>query len=353
MPELFGSVLDKAYDANTSRDPVLEQRMLLQAVAQQEALKQQQQQQQAASLLKTMGVDVSKLPIKSYNPVTGDIQMGNTYGVQSFDDILNNLVSAQESMKQRGLTGYDLKPNAKGVPIPVPQREDVGVYIIDPITGKVGLQEKVPFGSKTYKGVLTPDQMRERALATGEAKSVEENIKTTNKLGGAVKRLALLNEQFKEALPSGDRTPLEQRIVGGASNFAAKYGLLNNPKLVALKNNLRPIAINMIRAFGEVGNLSESEQQGALDVVNQSGLTDEERVAVTRQFIQYALAGASPEGIDFINKRKDIKGILDAFGVDLNKGVDVNIESVRPGAEEDGYVFKGGDPADPANWEKK
>ena len=193
--------------------------------------------------------------------------------------------------------------------------------IVNPITGEITISpsKNVPIGTRLFKGYLSPDQMRERGLVEGEIKTQQKDIETTNKLGNAVKRLGILNRQYKEAFPSGDKTPFEQRIAGGLGSWAAKRGLYENPKFVALQKNIRPIAINMIRMFGEVGNLSETEQQGAIDVVNQAGLTDEERIASTKQFMEFALGGATPSGIQYLKKnRKDIQGILDSFDIDLD-----------------------------------
>lgn len=197
---------------------------------------------------------------------------------------------------------------------------DINIFQIDPISGELKHSGSAPYGSKVYKGVLSPEQMKERAVATGEAESIKSNIQMGDKLAGAVKKLSVLNRQYNKALPTGDRTPLEQRLLGGAESWAAKKGLVDNPELVALKKNSRPIAINLIRLFGEVGNLSESEQQGALDVVSQEGLTEKERYAQVRQFAEYSLAGASEDTLKVLKKRKDIRGVLDAFGIDLSDG---------------------------------
>lgn len=194
---------------------------------------------------------------------------------------------------------------------------DKQLVTIDPTTGEQLNSFSAPYNTTFRKGVMSPEQIKQRAIAEGEGKAIETDIANTSKLGTAVKRLAIINKQFAEALPSGDRTPLEQRIYGGTEALKAKYGFSDNKKLLAIQKNLRPIAINMVRAFGEVGNLSETEQQGAIDTVDQAGLTDQERIESTRQFIEYALAGARPESLELIKKRKDIRGVLDAFGVDL------------------------------------
>lgn len=196
--------------------------------------------------------------------------------------------------------------------------EDINIYQVDPITGEMVNVGTAPYGSKVYKGIMSPEDIQKRAEAEGRGKAIEENIKTTSKLANAVSRLAVLNKQFNEALPTGDKTPIEQRIGGNINTWAAKAGIVDNSKLVALQKNIRPIAIQMIRAFGEVGNLSETEQQGAIDVVTMQGITEEERAESVKQFIEFALAGASPESVRYIKDRKDIQGILDAYGVDLS-----------------------------------
>lgn len=214
--------------------------------------------------------------------------------------------------------GLEVNPNA-----------DAGgksVALVDPITGEIKSNFSVPRGTRVYKGMLSTEQMKERGLVSGEVKAEQKDIEATQKLSNAVKRLKIINKQFKEAFPSGDRTPLEQRIAGKAAILGVKTGLYRNPKLLALQRNIRPIAINMIRMFGEVGNLSESEQQGAIDVVNQANLTDEERIAATKQFIEFALSGAGPSGISYLkNNRQDIQGILDSFNVQLDEGGEASL----------------------------
>ncbi len=222
----------------------------------------------------------------------------NTGRQQAFD---NNLATREQKRKE------ELYKSGKGV------------YQTDPITGELKEVGNVGYRDIVQKGVMSPDQMKDRAVAQGEAEFTKKNMEQSGKLGTAVKRLALLNKQFKKALPSGDKTPLEQRISGNTSAWAAKMGLIDNPELVALKKNVRPMAINLIRLFGEVGNLAQTEQQGAMDIVEQEGLTDEERIAQTRQFIEYALAGANPEGIKMLTSNSEMQGILDAFGVDLGQ----------------------------------
>jgi len=145
----------------------------------------------------------------------------------------------------------------------------------------------------------------------------KKEIESGKKLNTAVKRLSLLNRQFNEALPTFDKTAIEQRLSGKLSSIAAKWGVKENTKLLALLSNSRPIAINLIRAFGEVGNLSETEQQGALEVVDQAGLTEDERLDKVRQFAEFALAGASPEALDEMMKDPGVVDIVNTIGIKI------------------------------------
>ena len=172
--------------------------------------------------------------------------------------------------------------------------------------------ERAPPGSTVKILPLEPSVFAEREKA-------KKTVDQARRVGEAVNKLAVLNRQFKEAFPSGDKTPLEQRITGTIETMKAKYGFTNNAKLVALQRNIRPLAINMIRLFGEVGNLSETEQKGAIDVVSQANLTARERIEQTRQFIEFSLAGANPDAVKLISQREDIKGVLSSFGVDLGQ----------------------------------
>ena len=164
---------------------------------------------------------------------------------------------------------------------------------------------------------LNPEFQEEKSRREGEGKAIEKSFESSEKLSQAVRRLSVINKQFKEALPSGDKTPVEQRISAWADVIGAKTGIKPNPKLLAIKQNVRPMAINLIRLFGEVGNLSQSEQQGAIDVIELEGRTDEERVASVRQFAEFALSGAPPDAINYILQQADVKEIIDSLGIEL------------------------------------
>lgn len=164
---------------------------------------------------------------------------------------------------------------------------------------------------------LDPEAGQRKAAQKGAEEATKKAFESSEKLGQAIRRLSVINKQFKEALPSGNKTPAQQRVAAFTDVIGAKTGLKPNPRLLALKKNVRPMAINLIRLFGEVGNLSQSEQQGAMDTVEMEGLTDTERMASVKQFAEFALAGSTPEAINYMMKQKDIKDIISLFEIDL------------------------------------
>jgi len=186
---------------------------------------------------------------------------------------------------------------------------------------------------------VDPEQTRKVQSLEAEGVSREEQMKGAQKLSRAVRRLSILNQQFNEALPTGDRSAFQQRIAGPLAVIGAKTGISPNPRLMALKSNIRPIAINLIRDFGEVGNLSETEQRGAIDAVTKEGLTDEERIAQTGQFIQYALGGIPKETRDFLLQSSDIKQILDDFGIQFDDETQIGGQ-INSGQTRSGNKFK-------------
>lgn len=153
-----------------------------------------------------------------------------------------------------------------------------------------------------------------------ESASLKKELEMSEKMSQAVRRLSLINRQFKEAAPSGERPPILQRGLGQLEVFGAKTGLAPNPELLALQTNIRPMAINLIRLFGEVGNLSETEQKGAIDTIQQAGLTDSERIQKLRQFAEFALSGASPKAKEFMLRQPDVQKIVSDLGINLGQG---------------------------------
>lgn len=163
---------------------------------------------------------------------------------------------------------------------------------------------------------VSPEGMRAKGQIENEISAQGKIIDMGGKLGSAVKRLNIVNEQLNAALPA-NQNPLIQRMVGPMAVLGAKTGLAPNPRLLALKTNIRPIGIQLIRAFGEVGNLSEPEQKSSMDIVNNEGKSPDERLQAVKQFAEFALGGARPEALDFMMKDPAMEQIIKELGIEL------------------------------------
>ena len=178
--------------------------------------------------------------------------------------------------------------------------------------GQVGGEGRGPFipTGFTQDGVTFEDPL---AKAQGEAS--RGAIERTQKLSGALKRLAILNREFETALPSAGQTPFAQRIRGGLSSFGAITGLAPNAPLLALKKGGRPMAISIVRDLGEVGNLSESDITSAVDTVSQEGLTEEERKEFIQTFGSFVFAGIPGQVKQVALSDPDVRSVIDAFKI--------------------------------------
>lgn len=203
-----------------------------------------------------------------------------------------------------------------------PQKE-TGVYSFNPLTGSFEQVSNVPKGS-IVRNTLGEEDLKKKAMIQQEAQITGKSMDAGGKLGTAVKRLNLINNQMNEALPAKNNSPFAQRIIGPAAVFGAKTGIAPNPKLMALKKNIRPVGIQLIRAFGEVGNLSETEQKSAIDTVENENLNEEERMAAIKQFAEFAMQGARPEALEFMKKDPGVMDIANSLGINLGESLDTS-----------------------------
>jgi len=192
--------------------------------------------------------------------------------------------------------------------------QQTGVFSFNPLTGNLDQVSQVPKGS-IVRNTLGEEDLRTKAQIQQEAQVTGKTIDAGGKLGTAVKRLKVINDQMNAALPAEGINPFAQRILGPAAVLGAKTGIVPNSRLMALKKNIRPVGIQLIRAFGEVGNLSETEQKSAIDTVENENLNEEERMAALRQFAEFALSGARPEAIEYMMRDPSVSQIMKDFGI--------------------------------------
>jgi len=164
------------------------------------------------------------------------------------------------------------------------------------------------------------EQIKEKAIARGEASIETGQKELATKLGGYTKKLDYLQNEYTAALDdvSKDIPEWQQRLVGPLEVLGAKTGAKPNPRLMALKKNEKMQAIQLVRMAGEVGNLTGQEQQNALDSVAQETLTPEERVAAVKQQVEFALSGATDSARKYLMKDKSFQRVAERYGISVD-----------------------------------
>ena len=201
---------------------------------------------------------------------------------------------------------------------------------------------KTPLGKQTFEFNEDPKVKGKReGIEAGIQGSLKDSFEKGNKLIGNIKKLNTVMEQFNKAVPAEDINPALQRVRGFLLGVGADTGLIPNPELKGLRQNARPLAIQIIKGFGEVGNLSETEQQAAIDLVEQTGLTNDERAAGVKQFLEVALTSMDKEVRDHVLQDESTLGILQGLSIDTDlftakENNTVNIEDIFKGTVIDG-----------------
>lgn len=274
------------------------------------------------------------------------------YGAENVHDIFNKMMENQMQLAQtaaifKGQKEYEYgtdptklesAANYKAMSGGAPDTQATGA-VPPGQPGQAGsgfvLKSKKGFGGTEYTNL---DALKQEKMVQEEAQVKGKIIESGSKLGTAVKRLNLINNQLNKALPTGNNNPLTQRIAGPLAVAGAKSGLMPNPKLMALKKNIRPIGIQLIRAFGEVGNLSEQEQSSSMDVVSNESLTEDERLESLKQFAEFAIAGARPEAIDMMMQDPGVASIIKDLGINTGHSSSDGNGNDSGGGNEDDLV---------------
>lgn len=181
------------------------------------------------------------------------------------------------------------------------------------VSGQPMVKTVQRIGGSTYE--LPAEQAGERKAVV---ESINKDFQAASRLGSSLRQISTVTSQFMKALPSEDRSALEQRFSGFASTIGARTGIKPNPQLLSLLSNQRLQANELIRSFGEVGNLSQSDINAAIAAYNQSGLTDEERLAKLVQMAEWISAKMSPRARRFLIEE-------DPQTIEIFEGLGVNI----------------------------
>lgn len=157
------------------------------------------------------------------------------------------------------------------------------------------------------------------AAAKGKEASIKEGFERAEGIKRAAKKIASLTRQFNEALPQKqtDDFTLPFRIAGGAASLGAKFGLKANPQLSALQDTSKLQLRSILRDMGEGARMSDQDITQNLAVIEQAGLSDKERMAKVRSFMQTAVDGMDNDTIKLITEDDSSTKLLQDFGVKL------------------------------------
>lgn len=239
-------------------------------------------------------------------PLSDFIDAASLLGKPSNTDPIGNQIKQEQLNLLRGLA---------------PKQSTLGE--VPEQTNAVGEQpqpilEGIDIGGMDFKIPQTQAQILEDAKAAGLKEAYTKEFSKGTKLLGAIGQLTTLADQFNEALPSEGRSPLEQRLEGMKAVIGTKTGLVDNPQLLALQKTGTLASIQMVRAFGEVGNLAESDIGAAEQLARQAGLTNEERSTLVSVVGAVALSSILPEvRKELIATNPDLQTFIDAYGIKI------------------------------------
>lgn len=177
-----------------------------------------------------------------------------------------------------------------------------------------GLPEGVSLkaGPLTFTGKQTAEEK-------GEEAAIKEAFERAQGVKRATKRLASIVNQFNKALPAEQKgtTTVSQRVSGITAVLGAKTGLKPNPDLLALQDTAKLQLRGILRDMGEGARMSDQDITQNLAVIEQAGLSNEERKAKIRTFMQVAVDSMDSAIIDTLKKDKTTLDLLSDFGVTL------------------------------------
>ncbi len=244
---------------------------------------------------------------------------------------------------EQGLSGYMIDNEGKAVPVfrgmgstspQIPQPTAPNIQrlstpsipqnIQDTVLGQQGgafqpESFKDPFGMQ-YKYKPSEAEQLKGLVTAGRGKGIEEGFKQAEGQKRAFKKLGSISRQFTEALPSGDRTAVEQRINGLVSSIGAKTGFQPNPQLMALQNTAKLQLRAILRDMGEGARLSDQDITQNIALIEQAGLTDVERKAQVRSFMQTAVDSMDSDTLKILQDDPNTIELLKGFGVSLTQG---------------------------------
>lgn len=193
---------------------------------------------------------------------------------------------------------------------------------------------KFSVGDIDFEIPKTAEERRQEAVYAGEQKGIEEAFKQAEGIKRASKKIDSLSRQFNEALPSGKNTPVEQRIHGLISTIGAKSGIIPNAKLLALQRQSKLQLRAILRDMGEGARLSDQDINQNLALIEQSGLTNEERMALVSSYLQTTVDSMDNDTLRILRIDPNVMKMLQGLNVYVPEYGDMNSSQTTPDVDD-------------------
>ena len=265
---------------------------------------------------------VDKNVIQSFNgDITKEIDYKETLLNKSYaGDALQVSVESQEKLETYMAThngtlppGYNaeralqaVNANIKGY---ASAEEKLKAYVENVSVGDKIITEagKIGFTKSPKQLEIEAGEAKKKGLE----KAREESFTRASGFGRAVKKLDSITRQFNEALPNdAEGITTGARISGIVSMLGAITGVKSNPKLLALRNTAKLTLRSILRDMGEGARLSDQDISQNIAVIEQAGLSNEERLAQVGTFIQTAVDSMDQETLEIFANDKGFNDIL-------------------------------------------
>jgi len=181
----------------------------------------------------------------------------------------------------------------------------------EPIVTKLGVR-----GTEIVLPEGTQKVEEMKAFAGAEGKYKQEKIQTGEKVFAGIRNWGKTMQQFESAFPTGNKTPLKQRVDAVISGTAVKLGLMDQPQLLAAQKSLEVGARQALKEWGDKGALSNRDVDAAVRVLDLSSLTLAEKMAVVRGTAEKSMASLDDDTLNATFERQPyMKEFIDSLGI--------------------------------------